>query len=100
MALSISSATSGADSAGLEELYRKIHAHCIEDAKSMVSKTGNIKKALKNCWQGIDEEKFEDHLDTFVGQVNEALTAYDEAIKTEFNSVFQEWVQFQNSHVS
>ena len=46
------------------------------------------------------EKKFEENLNTFVGKVDAALQTYDEAIKNEFNSVFQNWIEFQNKHVS
>ena len=43
MALTIGSATIGADSEGLEELYTKIHAECIEEARELVNKTDKVK---------------------------------------------------------
>ena len=100
MALTIGSATIGADSEGLEELYTKIHAECIEEARELVNKTDTIKEAIRECWNGSDEKKFEENLDTFVGKVDAALQTYDEAIKNEFNIVFQNWIEFQSKHVS
>ena len=100
MALTIGSATIGADSEGLEDLYTKIHAECIEEARELVNKTDKVKEAIRECWNGSDEKKFEENLNTFVGKVDAALQTYDEAIKNEFNSLFQRWVEFQSKHVS
>lgn len=99
MGLSIGSATVGADSEGLEELYTKIHAECIEQARTIVNNTEAIKEAIKDCWNGKDEEKFEQNLDKFVQKVDKALEAYDTAIKDEFTAVFKEWINFQENHV-
>lgn len=101
MALNISGATSGADSTGLEELYQSIHADCIQSAINVMNdNTAKVKEAIRECWSGTDEEKFEENLDKFISQVESALNNYDNAIKTEFDSVFQQWVDFQAKHVN
>lgn len=101
MALNISGATAGADSTGLEQLYQDIHADCIQSAiETMNSGVSKVTDAIKECWSGDDEVKFEENLAKFVSQVEQALNDYDNAIKAEFSSVFQQWVDFQSKHVS
>lgn len=101
MNLDINNATSGADSTGLEELYQSIHADCILSAINVMHEnTDRVKEAIRTCWSGTDEEKFEENLDKFIGQVESALNEYDNAIRTEFDSVFQQWVDFQAKHVN
>ena len=72
----------------------------VKAARELVNKTDKVKEAIRECWNGSDEKKFEENLNTFVGKVDAALQTYDEAIKNEFNSVFQNWIEFQNKHVS
>lgn len=101
MGLSIGSATSGADSEGLEELYQSIHAECIQSAITVMHEnTTKVKEAIRECWSGTDEETFEANLDKFINNVETALNGYDTAIRDEFNSVFQQWVEFQAKNVS
>jgi hypothetical protein len=99
-ALNISGASEGADSTGLEELYTQIHAECIQAAiDTMNDGATKVTEAIKECWSGDDEVKFEENFTTFRQQVEKALNDYDTAIKNEFNSVFQQWIEFQASHV-
>lgn len=99
--MDIGKATAGADSTGLEELYQSIHADCIQSAINVMNEnTAKVKEAIRECWSGTDEEKFEANLDKFIEQVEAALDQYDKAIKTEFSSVFQQWVEFQAKNVS
>ncbi len=101
MALNISGATAGADSTGLEQLYKDIHVDCIQSAiETMNNGVSKVTDAIKECWSGDDEVKFEENLEKFVSQVEQALNSYDNAIKAEFNSIFQQWIDFQSKHVS
>lgn len=99
--MDIGKATAGADSTGLEELYQSIHADCIQSAINVMNEnTAKVKEAIRECWSGTDEEKFETNLDKFIEQVEAALDQYDKAIKAEFDSVFQQWIEFQAKNVS
>lgn len=99
--MDIGKATAGADSTGLEELYQSIHADCIQSAINVMNEnTTKVKEAIRECWSGTDEEKFETNLDKFIEQVEAALDQYDKAIKAEFDSVFQQWIEFQAKNVS
>lgn len=74
MNLDINSATAGADSTGLEELYESIHADCILSAINVMhDNTARVTEAIRTCWSGTDEERFEENLNTFIGQVESAL---------------------------
>ncbi len=99
--LTIGSATTGADSHGLEELYEHIHTDCIKKAITVMNENkAKVEEAIRECWSGTDEEKFEENLEKFIKQVEDALEAYDKAIQSEFSSVFQQWIDFQAKNVN
>ncbi len=97
--LNIIEATEGADATGLEDLYGSIHQKFRNTYNRVDDGAHEVTAALKECWSGEDEEKFEENFMNFIKQVKNAIDSYDKAIKYEFIEVFNQWVEFQKTNV-
>ena len=76
----------GVSASELTNLYDSIRVILTETAQEAINNTGGIESSLADAWHGPDE-------------VCEALNKYNSAIQQEFQSVEDQWVEFQNKNV-
>ncbi len=89
----------GVSASELTNLYDSIRVILTETAQEAINNTGGIENSLAEAWHGPDEERFVENLHTFCKEVCEALNKYNTAIQQEFQSVEDQWVEFQNKNV-
>ncbi len=96
----MSSVSTGVSQKGKEDIKQQIQIDLVQDASNELDNNGDVKEALQACWSGQDCEQFIKNLDTMVTDVKEALSKYNEEIGAKLDEVYDQWVQFQSTHVS
>lgn len=103
MALDIGKTTQGVSADGLETLYNDIHTNYVEKAIEVLQPNSQsfttVKSTIGEAWVGPDEEKFIENFETLLSQTVTALKGYDEALKGEFQKVYDQWSTFQAGNV-
>ena len=90
--LSVSDLSQGISVEGAKQYYRDLKTQVIDDTIKKLKETDDIKKALRDGWQGMACENFIESLDNVVFVTAKQIDKMEEVLKSEISLITQAWI--------